>query len=290
MMSTHLFLVTALHFYHIAGKTVSQYLIMILLVLMGINCYFEGISLFFAISLNMTTRELYFTNTYPYFVPVKHLDQFEDYRYMTEQDRLYVNPSNSGNFKKYRKSKNIFLPFYRNFVKNWWDVTLRNCRKKPTHSKSPFFKRLLDSEKVKLIEDSSFITMDNSPHSLSEKTKSSSEDFNQSESSNSNSNPEVENTDSYHEEDFIKEDKNEQKEDQVCQKEITEMLDSFKFLEGLAVDYTKEYSNSAEEPLMSIFNLHCPQREKSLMMCYRKIQKKRSKLIKVQESDSSSSD
>lgn len=67
--------------YHWADKTPLQLFWMVLFAVLGTNAWIESTVMFFAISLNLTTRELFFSDTFPYLRPLKKVDQVVHYRW-----------------------------------------------------------------------------------------------------------------------------------------------------------------------------------------------------------------
>ena len=218
-------------------------------------------------------------------------------------------PSNFGNFKRYKKATWFYNPFYRNIFKNWWDCFLRNYDKKSSNFSTKFLKNnqslLKDNEIAS--EENSYIYMDNGSEMSHD--EDSYETVKTTDFEIKNNNEEIE-LNEFSDNIDIKENKKENEcnncnndycnnSEEVIKKKriklknmnaeqledrIINMINSFKFLERLAVDFKENYGNLSSEPIMCIFSLHCPQREKSLMHLYEKIVKVRERLRKkVQE-------
>ena len=291
MFSSQVLLTRVYEMYYWTNKTSGQIFWMVLFIILGLNAWIESLVMFFSISLNLTTRELFFTKSYPYLKAVKKMDDLVHYRYMSSVDQNSIIPPNSGDFKKYRKSKWFYNPFYRNFIKNWWDCYLRNIEKKSNNFSTKFIEKTQKDDSMNS-EENSYIYMDDQSDVSQENEK-----FTDQETIDLKQENELKEIKSEHKDssdDCCKSsDSNEKKESLSAQipfkdlsieqmeQRVTSMMESFKFLEKLAVDLKDNYSNSSSEPLFCIFSLHCPQREKSLKHLYEKIMKARAKLRKM---------
>lgn len=230
---------------------------------------------------------------------------------MSSADQNSINSPNSGNFSKYRKATWFYNPFYRNFLKNWWDCFLRNLERPSNNFSTKFLDKNLEDERTgnSKSDENMYIYMDNvSETSQDEETFETVET--QALKKNTDDNEDfVEMEEAkieYSKEKSISKSNHHKKHDHCCgsededsvdsddsqkiqkietasdlEKKVKKMFHSFLFLESLAVDLQKNYSNCASEPLLCIFSLHCPQREKSLKNMYTKIVKTRGKLRKM---------
>jgi hypothetical protein len=285
--------------HHWTDKTPGQIFWMVLFLILGLNAWIESLSMFFSISLNLTTRELFFTKTFPYLKPVSKMDDLVHYRYMSSTDQNLFIPPNSGDFKKYRKASWVYNPFYRNFLKNWWDCFLRNIEKKSNNFSTKFLEKNISSLKNNETdsEENSYIYMDDqSDIDKQDDSYSTQESKGLKEENKLEEIKTPQNDDSDDCCKSIDSDSKSHSHSSLSSKEMTvkqmeekalSMMDSFKFLEQLAVDFKENYGNSSSEPLFCIFSLHCPQREKSLKHLYEKILKYREKLRKKIEEQKS---
>ena len=307
LLSGSIFVNRSLEIQHLPSKSLGHYLALVVLMLVGVNCFTEMLVLFFSISLNLTTRELYFSNTFPYLKSYKNLDKFKGYKYMNEADLRAVRPRNPGFFDKYAKLKfMIYNPFYRSFWQNWVDNFKRNCKKKhtPKSRESGFDKNgfSIDSYSYVEIDESmqakSAIKMNQKEDSFFGTEASEVTSFSDTEQpSTENLNTTVRSV--WSEADSPKNDKHENKENQKLgelsdnsmqveideldsetQIKLNQMIQSFKTIENSALNLRNQYYSSLHQPIMSIFQIHCPQREKSLAMMYQKMIRTKKKLFK----------
>ena len=224
---------------------------------------------------------------------------------MSSVDQNSIIPPNSGDFKKFKKAKWFYNPFYRNFIKNWWDSFLRNLDRKSDNFTTKFIEKNLHPMKENEVasEDNSYIYMDDVSETSQEEDnygtdeainlkqkESEDEDLkdvtNKPKVTKKKKEGECGSCNSDHSDDSSRVENNSQLSEEVesvenLENKIHKMMDSFRFLENLAVDLRENYGNCTYEPLFCIFSLHCPQREKSLMHLYQKIVKVRNKLRKL---------
>ena len=80
MFSSQVLLTRVIEMHFWEHKTSGQIFWMIIFSILGANAWIESIVMFFSISLNLTSRELFFTKTYPYLKPVSKLENLMNYR------------------------------------------------------------------------------------------------------------------------------------------------------------------------------------------------------------------
>lgn len=307
LLSGCIFVNRSLELNQLLNKVLGHYIMIIILMIVGINCFLELIVLFFAISLNLTTREIYFNNNFPYLKSSKNLNQYQRYNYMSESDLQTIHPRNHGDYETYQKMNFIiYNPFYRSFLLNWIDNFKRNCKK-------PHFSKLkevgfdkngfsLDSYSYVDFNDSiqnkSAIKMDFNNDSFFNSEKENVTSFSDNEGHKSEQFDNIQ-RETWSEADSERSKDQEDKEnkaiagsgdnsmlvaldelDSETQLRINKMIQSFKRIENSAMNLRKQYYSSLHQPIMSIFQIHCPQREKSLAMLYQKMIKTKKKLLK----------
>lgn len=215
---------------------------------------------------------------------------------MSSADQNQIPQPNVGDFKKYRKMLWLYNPFYRNFFKNWWDCFLRNIERESKNFSTKFIKGDSLKNNEAQSEENSYIYMDDMSEMSQDEEPFETQEAAKLQKSAENSEAEPvepsmedstqylcgcdsENSDS--ERVLIPKRTPEKMSAEELELKIQSMMESFRFLEQLSIDFKENYCNYSSEPLFCIFSLHCPQREKSLMHLYEKIVKVRNKLRKV---------
>ena len=80
MFSSQVLLTRVFEMHFWENKTSIQIFWMVIFAILGINAWIESVVMFFAISLNLTSRELFFNKTFPYLKPVSKLENYMNYR------------------------------------------------------------------------------------------------------------------------------------------------------------------------------------------------------------------
>lgn len=81
MFASQALLTRVIEMHYWQDKTFGQIFWMVLFLILGTNAWIESTVMFFSISLNLTTRELFFTNSYLYLKPLKKVEEVVHYRY-----------------------------------------------------------------------------------------------------------------------------------------------------------------------------------------------------------------